>query len=58
MTLTLRVEPAGQVTTVDLEYNHKFDDAAKACMRDAAFAIKMPPGEARKVTVPVSFEAK
>ena len=56
--LTMRVEPSGQVSTVDLEYTHKFDEAAKGCMRDAAFAIKMPAGEARKVVVPLTFESK
>jgi TonB family protein len=56
VTLSCRVDPAGQVTTVDLEYKHKFDEASKGCMRDAAFAIKMPAGEARRVTVPVTFE--
>ncbi|HEY2516591.1 MAG TPA: hypothetical protein VGI39_37230 [Polyangiaceae bacterium] len=56
--LTMRVEPAGQVSTVDLEYTHRFDEASKGCLRDAAFAIKMPPGDARKVVVPMTFESK
>jgi hypothetical protein len=46
------------VTTVDLDYDHRFDETAKACMKDAAFAIKMPAGEPRRVTLPISFERK
>jgi TonB family protein len=58
VTLSLRVDERGQVSTVDLEYKHKFDEASKGCMRDAAFAIKLPPGAARRVTVPMTFEPK
>jgi hypothetical protein len=58
VSVSLGVGATGQVSTVDLEYKHRFDDAAKACMRDAAFAIKLPPGAARKVEVPVTFEPK
>src|SRR5277367_6742809 len=50
---SLRVDEKGTVTTVDLEYKHRFDEAAKSCMRDAAFAIKLPPGQPRRVQVPV-----
>jgi TonB family protein len=56
VTVSLRVDPAGHVSTVDLDYNHRFDDAAKQCMKDAAFAIKLPGGEPRRVTVPITFE--
>lgn len=58
VTLSLRVEEAGNVSTVDLEYKHKFDDAAKQCMRDASFAIKLPPGAPRRVEVPITFEMR
>jgi len=55
---SLRVDEKGTVTTVDLEYKHRFDEAAKSCMRDAAFAIKLPPGQPRRVEVPVTFEPR
>jgi hypothetical protein len=58
VTLSLRVDEVGHVSTVDLEYKHKFDDASKQCMRDAAFAIKLPPGQPRRVEVPMSFGAR
>jgi outer membrane biosynthesis protein TonB len=58
VTLSLRVDEGGHVSTVDLDYKHKFDEASKGCMRDAAFAIKLPAGEPRRVTVPVTFEPK
>ena len=58
VTLSLRVDEAGKVSTVDIEYKHKFDEASKGCMRDAAFAIKLPPGASRRVTAPMTFEAK
>jgi TonB family protein len=58
VTLSLRVVEKGTVTTVDLEYKHRFDEAAKTCMRDAAFAIKLPPGQPRRVEVPVTFETR
>lgn len=56
VTLTLRVDEAGHVTTVDLQYKNRFDEASKGCMRDAAFAIKLPPGEPRRLELPVTFE--
>lgn len=56
VTVSLRVDEAGHVSTVDLEYRHKLDEASKGCMRDAAFAIKLPAGAPRRVTVPVTFE--
>jgi TonB family protein len=58
VTLSLRVDEGGHVSTVDIEYKHKFDEAAKGCMRDAAFAIKLPPGASRRVTAPMTFEPK
>jgi TonB family protein len=58
VTLSMRVDPSGQVTTVELEYKHRFDDASKQCMRDAALAMKLPTGEPRRVTVPVTFEPR
>jgi TonB family protein len=58
VTLSMRVDPSGQVTTVELEYKHRFDDASKQCMRDAALGIKLPAGEPRRVTVPVTFEPR
>jgi hypothetical protein len=58
VTLSLRVDEAGHVSTVDLEYKHKFDEASKGCMRDAAFAIKLPAGQPRRVEVPMTFESK
>jgi outer membrane biosynthesis protein TonB len=58
VTLSLRVDPTGNVTTVDLEYKHRFDEASKGCMRDAAFTIKLPAGEPRRVDVPVTFEPR
>ena len=58
VTLSLRVDESGHVSTVDLDYKHKFDEASKGCMRDAAFAIKVPAGEPRRVTVPVTFDPK
>jgi hypothetical protein len=58
VTLSLRVDEKGTISTVDLEYKHKFDEASKTCMRDAAFAIKLPPGEPRRVEAPMSFEPK
>lgn len=54
---SLRVNEKGTVTTVNLEYKHRFDEAAKSCMRDAAFAIKLP-GQPRRVEVPVTFEPR
>ncbi len=56
--LSLRVDETGTVSTVDLEYKHRFDDAAKACMREAALAIKLPAGAARRVEVPMTFETR
>jgi outer membrane biosynthesis protein TonB len=58
VTVSLRVDDAGHVSTVDLEYKHRFDDASKACMRDAAFAIKVPAGPPRRVEVPLTFDAR
>jgi TonB family protein len=58
VTLSLRVDEAGTVTTVDVQYKHRFDEASKTCMRDAAFAIKLPHGQPRRVEVPITFEAK
>ena len=58
VTVSVRVDEKGTVTTVDLEYKHKLDDTAKGCMRDAAFTIKLPAGEPRRVTVPLTFETK
>jgi hypothetical protein len=58
VTLSLRVDERGQVSTVDVEYKHKFDEPSKGCMRDAVFAIKLPPGAPRRVTVPMTFEPK
>ena len=58
VTFSLRVDEAGHVSSVDLEYKHRFDEAAKGCMRDAAFAIRLPAGTPRRVEVPVTFEAK
>ncbi len=58
VTLSLRVDETGRVTTVNLEYDHKFDDAAKTCMRDAGFAISLPAGQPRRVEVPLTFETR
>jgi hypothetical protein len=57
-TLSLGVNEAGTVSTVDVEYKHRFDEASKTCMRDAAFAITFPKGQPRKVVVPLTFETK
>jgi TonB family protein len=58
VTLSLRVDETGHVSSVDLEYKHRFDEAAKGCMRDAAFTIQLPPGTPRRVEVPITFETK
>src|SRR6202042_1872458 len=58
VTFSLRVDETGKVSTVDLEYKHRFDEASKACMRDAAFAIQLPAGTPRRVEVPLTFEAR
>jgi hypothetical protein len=58
VTLSLRVDEKGTVSTVDLDYKHKFDEASKGCMRNAAFAIKLPPGDPRRVETSMSFEPK
>jgi len=58
VTLSLGVDQAGHVSTVDLEYKHRFDDASKSCMRDAAFAIQLPAGQPRKVEVPLTFDPR
>ncbi len=57
MTLSFRVE-SGHVSTVNIDYKNRFDDQAKQCMRDAALAIAFPPGDPRKVEVPVTFEPR
>jgi hypothetical protein len=57
VTVSVRVDEAGKVTTVDLDYVNKIDDTSKSCMRDAAFAIKLPPGSPRRVTAPVALDA-
>jgi outer membrane biosynthesis protein TonB len=58
VTIKADVDKTGTVTNIDLDYRNHFDEAAKGCMRDAAFAIKFPTGDARKVEVPLSFGAK
>ncbi len=55
ITLKLRADDTGKVTNVDLDYTHKFDDDAKACVRDAAFNVKLPAG-AKSASVPVIFD--
>jgi outer membrane biosynthesis protein TonB len=55
VTVSVRVDETGHVSSVDLVYKHRFDDASKQCMRDAAFAIKLPPGQPRRVEVPMSL---
>jgi len=57
VTLSLRVE-GGHVATVNLDYDRRFDEAAKACMREAGLAITFPPGDPRKVEIPVTFEPR
>jgi outer membrane biosynthesis protein TonB len=56
VTLSVRVDETGRVTTVNLDYDHRFDDASKGCMRDAAFAIHFPAGSPRRVEQPVVLE--
>jgi hypothetical protein len=58
VTLSLRVDEVGHVSSVDLEYKHKLDDASKQCMRDAAFAIKLAPGQPRRVELSMPFGAR
>jgi outer membrane biosynthesis protein TonB len=58
VTISLQVNEAGTVSTVDLQYKHRFDEPSKTCMRDAAFAISFPKGQPRKVEVPMTFETK
>jgi hypothetical protein len=58
VTFSLRVDETGKVSTVDLDYKHRFDEASKACLRDAAFAIRLPTGTPRRVEVPITFEPK
>jgi hypothetical protein len=58
VTFSLRVDETGKVSTVDLEYKHRFDEASKACMRAAAFEIRLPAGSPRRVEVPITFEAR
>ena len=58
VTVSLRVDESGTVSTVDLEYKHRFDDAAKACLREAALAIKFPAGASRKLEFPLTFDTK
>jgi hypothetical protein len=57
VTLAMHVE-GGHVFSVNIEYKQRFDDASKQCMRDAALAIAFPPGDPRKVEIPVTFEAR
>jgi outer membrane biosynthesis protein TonB len=56
VTLSVRVDETGRVTTVNLDYDRRFDDASKGCMRDAAFAIHFPAGNPRRVEQPVVLE--
>ena len=56
VTLKLRADDTGKVTNVDLDYTHKFDEDAKACMRESAFRVKLPAGT-KSASVPVVFDA-
>jgi hypothetical protein len=57
--LKLRADESGRVSTVDIDYTHRFDDDAKACMRDAAFSVKLPRDTGSRVTqAPVVFDVK
>lgn len=56
VTLSVRVDETGRVTTVNLDYDHRFDEAAKGCMRDAAFAMHFPAGAPRRIELPVVLE--
>jgi hypothetical protein len=58
VTFSLRVDETGKVSTVDLEYKHRLDEGSKTCMRDAAFAIRLPAGTPRRVEVPITFEPR
>ncbi|MGO8999084.1 MAG: hypothetical protein ACLQVI_37630 [Polyangiaceae bacterium] len=58
VTISVRVDETGKPSTVDLEYKHKFDEPSKTCMRDAAFAMKLPAGQPRRVEVPMTFEPR
>jgi len=50
------VGDGGKPETVSLEYTHRWDDAAKECMRAAAFALEFPPSLRGKQAGTISFE--
>jgi hypothetical protein len=41
--ITFAMDGGGRLTSVELKYRNRFDDASKDCMRQAAEALAFPP---------------
>jgi hypothetical protein len=41
--VVVELDASGKPVTVDVHYKHKFDEAAKDCMRTAALALRVAP---------------
>jgi outer membrane biosynthesis protein TonB len=53
--MTFTIDTDGTPKNVDFKYRHRFDDAAKDCMRDAALGLHFPPTMAGTQTATISF---
>jgi hypothetical protein len=54
--ITFTLDDTGKPSTVSLEYKHRWDDAAKDCMRAAAMALEFPPSLRGKQVGTITFE--
>jgi hypothetical protein len=55
--VSFTVDDTGKPSTVSLEYKHRWDDAAKDCMRAAALALEFPPALRGKQVGTITFES-